>query len=239
MYISDAPVPVKLNATVEEVAYVAPALMLMVGVATTAIVMMASTVFAFASLAVSVNAVVVSVLVGVPDITPVVVLKFNPVSAFTSGEIATDVIADPMVGVMLLIAVFNVKTKGDPETEIEKGSTVLTLAGSGPVRPRIFGVHPKIKVFAATIVSRHAIALGNCAGFILLINISKRKRTNSNIRLPGSFLIIAKKIKQLPIRRIGKIAPFLNQNVASLIFYHFSQDYQIHLFYQPFRFKKY
>jgi hypothetical protein len=52
---------------------------------------------------------------GVPLIVQFVVLKVSPVSVVRFGEILQDVIVPVTLGVLEVIAVFCVKTKGDPE----------------------------------------------------------------------------------------------------------------------------
>jgi hypothetical protein len=54
-------------------------------------------------------------MVGVPLIVQFVVLKLSPVSVWIFGEILQDVIVPVTLGVLDVIAVFWVKTKGDPE----------------------------------------------------------------------------------------------------------------------------
>ncbi len=52
---------------------------------------------------------------GVPLIAQFVVLKVRPVSVVRFGEILHEVIVPVTVGVLGVIAIFWVKTKGDPE----------------------------------------------------------------------------------------------------------------------------
>jgi hypothetical protein len=52
---------------------------------------------------------------GVPLIVQFVVLKVSPVSVVRFGEILQDVIVPVTLGVLEVIAVFCVNTKGDPE----------------------------------------------------------------------------------------------------------------------------
>ena len=56
------------------------------------------------------------VTVGVPEMTPVVVLKLKPVGKL--GAMETELTELPNVGVMAEMAEFLVKVKGEPATEI-------------------------------------------------------------------------------------------------------------------------